>query len=286
MLCSQAPVFSVLILCYNNSQYAKDVLDSVLTQDYSAIEIVFADDHSKTFDTQTIEEYILAHKKENLKQFVVYQNPRNLGTVKNINTARGHSHGTYLKFLAADDALHDASVLSQAKQALDESPAGVITSRVIKCDSELRKIGILNNTFQSRMNELTTQECYRRLCVHNDMVAPGAFFTKAFFDKWGDFDENYCLLEDWPTWLKVFRKGERIIYSDFSAVNYRSDVGCATGISKPYLADKMRAYELEIKPYFKQIGIFTVLKSRLTLGLRNSIFVRKLYAIVFRRNNT
>lgn len=282
MLNEPVPVFSVFLLCYNNCRYAKDSLDSILTQDYPNIEIIFIDDFSEQFDKKNIESYIYTHKGDNIKNFLVYQNQMNLGTVRSINNAMKVAKGVYYKFLAVDDKLHDSTVLSKAKTSLDISPTGIVVSKVVKCNPLLQPIKVLNNSFQANMNEMTTIECYKHLCIHNDLNAPGVFFCKAFFDKWGDFDENYHLLEDWPTWLKVFRQGERVVYTNFISVDYRSNVGSATGVNNIYLKDKDNVYKLEIKPYVKIVGPIVIIKSWIMLHLRGSVIVRRLYALFFR----
>lgn len=48
--------------------------------------------------------------------------------------------------------------------------------------------------------------------MRNGIVAGGVFFNAEFFEKFGFFDERYRLLEDWPTWLRLAKKGIRIEY--------------------------------------------------------------------------
>lgn len=50
-------VFSVVIPSYGNGELWKAAVDSVLMQDYPAIELVFSDDGTPGFDTEAVRRY-------------------------------------------------------------------------------------------------------------------------------------------------------------------------------------------------------------------------------------
>lgn len=205
-------LFSVIILSYNNYSFLQTCIDSVLMQAYKRIELIVVDDKSQEFDIKSVNSYISERKDSNLINFVVYQNPVNYGTVKSINCALKKVKGKYVKLLAADDALFNKEVLVQAGKALQNSKNGIITSDMMKCNSALTPISIYHKPFQKKINQFTSQEYFRRLCMRNGIVAGGVFFNAEFFEKFGFFDERYRLLEDWPTWLRLAKKGIRIEY--------------------------------------------------------------------------
>ena len=279
-------ILSVIVVCYNNEEYIRKCIDSVLEQDYPAIELIVADDGSKCFPISEIEKYIRENKRDNIVSYCVYQNNENLGTVKNINCALGKIHGEYVKIIAADDALFDERVLSLAKKALDNSPNGIITSDVLKCDTHLNNPQKYQNLLQQQLNRLSPKEVFSKLCVHNGIISGGVFFKKEFFDTFGLFDESYRLLEDWPTWLRVTRAGCRIVYEPFCSVLYRANAGIGTGTNPVYMADKTRVLLTEIIPAKKDLGYKNYLKARLAFLLLNSLVVRRVYAFVFRRKTT
>lgn len=278
-------IFSVIVVCYNNEEYIKRCIDSILEQEYPAIELVVADDYSENFEVSEIEKYIQSHKRGNIVSSCVYQNNENLGTVKNINCAIGKSRGEYIKIIAADDALFNERVLSQAKNALDNSPNGIITSDVLKCDTHLENPKRYQNLLQKYINNFSPEEVFSKLCIHNGIISGGVFFKKAFFDTFGLFDEAYRLLEDWPMWLRVTRAGCRIVYKPFYSVLYRANMGIGTGTNPVYMTDKKRVLLTEIIPARKEIGHINYLKARFSFSLLNSLTVRRLYAFVFRRKS-
>lgn len=107
---------SFIVVSYNQEKYIDEALDGCFSQDYSNIEFIIADDRStdKTFDR--IQSYI---EKHNLHSKVLaYQNPQNLGVVKNLNTAIEKSSGDILICIGGDDVAlphHASSVVSAFK---------------------------------------------------------------------------------------------------------------------------------------------------------------------------
>lgn len=277
-------LFTVIVLLYNNAQFIRECIDSILIQEYPNIEIIVVDDGSKQFDHEGIQNYIAEHKKGNISNILVHQNEHNFGTVKSANWAIKKSEGQYIKLIAADDALYDRNSLTKAAKALDVSPCGIVTGDVMNCDKDLHPIGKYKKSLPEKLNHLEPREVFKRLCVHNDVVAGGFFFKKSFFKKYGLYDESYRLMEDWPTWLHVTKRGCRIAYSRFYAIKYRSNGGIGTSTNPIYMADKKRVLDTIIIPARREIGPVYYIKARLNYFFVNSDLVRKLYGMVFRRS--
>lgn len=280
---SENNIFSVIVICYNNQQYLHTCLESILFQNYPAIEIIVADDGSKEFDIQKHTDYISSCNKGNIVNSCVYQNESNLGTVANINTALKKSTGKYVKIIAGDDALFDENTLRNASINLDQSPCGIISANVSKCDMELKNPLIPSNRLGQILNLATPEKIFKKLCIHNDLAAGSIFFDVRFFEKYGFFNESYRLLEDWPTWLTVTKQGCKIPYAPFSAIKYRSDGGIGTGTNPSYMADKMRVMNEIIKPSKSELGIVYYIGARLSFAFINSKLIRKTYSILFRK---
>lgn len=277
-------LFSVIILLYNNNEFLEGCLDSVLFQDYPAVEIIVVDDGSKIFDKDGIESYIRENKGANIRNVIVYQNERNFGTVKSANGAIRKASGRYLKLLAGDDALYDCESLTHAAAALRVSPCGIITGDVMKCDQDMNPIGHYYKSLVPALNYLSSIDVFRRLCIHNDIVAGGVFFDTVFFKRYGMFDESYTLLEDWPTWMKATQKGCRITYTPFFAIKYRCHNGIGTSTNPVYLADRKHLFLSVIVPARRTIGPYWFLLATISFLIINNLLVRKLYGFLFRRN--
>lgn len=278
-------IFTVIVLSYNNSQFIEGCLDSIFRQTYSDIEIIIADDCSTEFEINKYKSYCEQNNRGNIKNILVLKNAKNLGTVKNINNAIQHANGSFFKLIGADDELADHDTLNNAAKFLIDSPFGIITSDVIKCDPKMKEISLYPNRLQAHLNDMSSKECFKRLCIHNDIIAGGVFFSKHFFEIYGYFDERYRLLEDWPMWLRVTAVGGRIVYCPFNAIKYRSDVGLGTSMNPFYMQDKKEVFNHEIKTRRKYMGILNYYKAIVSFYLINSMFVRKIYGLIKRRGN-
>ena len=70
-------IFSVIVLLYNNSEYLRDCLDSILMQDYPRIEVIVVDDCSNSFNKDAVVSYLEDHKRANLVNYIVYKSQSN-----------------------------------------------------------------------------------------------------------------------------------------------------------------------------------------------------------------
>jgi len=274
-------LFSVILLVYNNVHLLYDAIASVLMQSYSAIELIVVDDGSDMFPAEHINEYIKTHCKENLQGFIVYRNPNNIGTVRSANCALRYANGAYIKLLAADDALHDIDTLCHAAEVLELYPDSIVLGKVTKCDRDMHPLHDCHNSLMNKINYISSQELFRRLCIHNGILAGSVFFHRSFFEIYGYFDEKYRLLEDWPTWLRAARNGVSFVYIPFCAINYRANEGVSATMNTYYLQDKKRVLEDIITPARQQLGVWYVL-ARLSYSLINSKLVRRVYKFISR----
>ncbi|MBI6873584.1 glycosyltransferase [Clostridium aciditolerans] len=228
------PLMTVIILSYNNIQYIIHAIHSVIMQDYNNIQLVISDDCSEHFDEQKILSYINKHKRVNIKDVVICKNDKNLGTVKNINSALKHANGKYIKLLAADDQLYDNSVLTQFVKYLETTGVMIATSTCAVYDEKLEQIKYLYPETNNRklIKKLPPNRLYRKLAVCNIIGGVGVCMRKDLLNKYGLFDDRYLLTEDLPTWLILSRNGVKIGYIDNVTVKYRLN-GVSNGESSP-----------------------------------------------------
>lgn len=270
-------LFSVIVACYNNSEYLEQCLDSILCQDYPAMELVVCDDGSKAFDIEYFKNYIEQHRQSNLVSYEVYTNEINLGTVKNLNIALSKCHGDYYKDIAADDMLYNSRVLTNVAEDLDKSSNGIIVCDVMNCDVNMQPLRKWRNNFISSMESRTFGQNFSMLTVRNYISAGGIFFTKQFWDKFGPYDERFRLLEDWPMWLKVFASGAKIQYCPKLVVKYRQTGGVVASSNKFYLQDRAKVFRIAIAPNKHLLSAWQYCKAYVASFLATNWLVRKIY---------
>jgi len=92
-----APRFSLIITCHNQSAYIRDAVNSALEQGYQAKEIVVVDDASSDASPQILKEYGAKIR------FAAFQTNQGCTTSRNLGAAM--ATGQYFVFLDGDDVL-------------------------------------------------------------------------------------------------------------------------------------------------------------------------------------
>lgn len=258
-------LFSIIVLHYNQPRYVLTALESVLCQDYSNIELVFADDASTSIDLEQIQNYIDKNKKENLKNVIYSINEENMGTVKTVNNAVKKCNGEHILFFAADDALFDSSVISNFKSAFDKASDNVymISSQCYMMDIKMKKKleDFIKPAQAISFNKLSALQQYKVFCKSCFLAIGATAMRREMFKQFGYFDETYKFVEDWSYFLHLTRNGGLIRYVDFDGLRHR-DGGVSHYVAEgelpphviEYKYDMLKIFEREIIPYLKQFG--------------------------------
>lgn len=256
--------FTIIVTHYNQMNYIKEALESVLNQNYKNIELIVADDGSPSFERKKVEKYI---KNKNKKRFEykILDPKVNNGTVKNINNAVKEASGDYIMFFAADDKLYDENVVSNFIKAFEDEKRNIITTQCLLYDDKFIKLfGKFVNKYKSWIyNYKSVKSNYARMAIGCCYGSGGTAYRKEIFEKYGLFDEQYIFVEDWSYWLKVLREGEKLYYCNFYTLCHRDG-----GIShseysaytipkhvRQYYFDISNIYCNEIFPYFDRFNI-------------------------------
>lgn len=257
------PLFSIILLHYNQAKYVKSALDSIFIQNYANIELIFADDASPEFKLEDIAQHIELNKKDNIKRIDWQLNSKNLGTVKTLNAAVKKCTGKYLLFFAADDQLYDQNVISKFYDNLKKSDSDIymVSSQCHMMDIKMKKklYDFVNPSFASSFNKLSAEKQFG-VFAKSCFLAMGATSMKMdIFEKYGYFNEKYKYIEDWSYFLHLTRHGGRMQYCNFNGLRHR-DGGvshCNDAVLPPhvllYKLDMVKIFENEILPYMSSI---------------------------------
>ena len=96
-----SPLVSISIITYNQKEYLKDCIESILIQNYDNIEIVIADDCS----TDGSQELLNIYKERYPDKFVLKLAKKNRGITKNSNAAHFACSGKYIFIMGGDDLM-------------------------------------------------------------------------------------------------------------------------------------------------------------------------------------
>lgn len=254
---------SIIVLSYKNLEYIKETLDSIIMQNYNNIELIIGDDGTEQFNEDIYIKYIEEGNKGNIKNILVYKNTSNLGTVKNANKAINLSSGKYIKFIAADDAFYTEEVILNMVEHMEKNKSIILATPVLTCDENMNERFDSKQSLKWLKSNLSfrnkPKEFFKKMAKTCSVYAPGIMFKKELFEKYGLFDEEYILVEDWPMWLKLLRQGVIFDYLDMISVKYRVGIGVSTSdkLNPIFSNDVRKCIEKEILPYRKELGYWT-----------------------------
>lgn len=197
------PRVSLVTPCYNGMPWLQAAIDSVLAQDYPAIEYLVMDGGSSDGTVELLREY-----GDRLR----WVSAPDDGQADAIARGFEQTDGAILGWLNADDVLKPGAVRA-AVAALQAHPeAGLVYGHADFIDAAGRVIG-----------PCTVVEPFsrQRLLHFGDyIIQPATFFTRAAYQTAGGLDRSLHWAMDWDLWLRLARDGE-VIYLDMELASYR-----------------------------------------------------------------
>lgn len=239
------PLVSIAILTYNNYKYITECINSCFSQTYSDIELVISNDGSDDFNEPELREYLRLHKTPNINNIVINNNETNIGTVKNVNKALKMSSGKYCLLIAGDDAIYSDDVVQKYVDFYEaQSEECLAVGKAVMMDEYLDKVlfyypEVSDEPFlySSTTAQLLNEFC-KRYFFSTSTLAP-----RAYWEKYGYYDEDYTLIEDVPFYVKALNRGTPVKYLGFPMLKHR-DGGISHG-NKRYSSESTRLYLLD-----------------------------------------
>ncbi|MBQ7083600.1 MAG: glycosyltransferase [Oscillospiraceae bacterium] len=257
-------LFSIAVIAYNNYNYIFETLDSILQQDYPRIELLVSNDASLDFNADEVKRYIEKNKRFNVESFDVWQQPENLGTVKNAEFCRKHAHGQAFYLIAADDVLADPTVVSRFAGEMNKQSefVGVFSGHVKMCDENLEnpRYNWTSGAEVKIIREGDSKRIFSKLSNRTLIPTTGTCYRMSLLERLNGYDTDYCLIEDAPLYLKLARIGAGFCWiDDFVAAKHRDGGTCHSEIDykktsyQKYTKDRMRIFKKEVFPYAARV---------------------------------
>lgn len=195
---------SICIPTYNQVEYLKKCIQSILVQDYLDYEIVISDDSTN----DTVKSYI---DSLNLNQKIsYYRNSPSLGTPENWNHAISKAKGKYIKVLHHDDFFTESNSLAQFVLMLENNPKadfGFSATLVWNINTNKKSI---HSCSQNLLAKLKNE--YHYLFFKNLIGAPSAtIYRKEMAVK---FDNRFKWLVDIDFYISALLKNNIVQYVD------------------------------------------------------------------------
>ncbi len=207
----EAPLVSIITVCYNAAGTIASTLDSVRAQTWRPLESVVVDGGSKDGTQDIVARYA------DITGTVVSEPDG--GIYDAMNKAIGLARGEIIHFLNADDSFLDAGVIEAVLSVFMAEPE----VDLVYGDAVYRSV---KGTFLRRFKRV----CARNL-LYGDLCHQVVFARKRVFDRFGRFKLEYRINADYDWLLRVFRGGAQVRYLPCAIVNYDAGGLSATNLA-------------------------------------------------------
>lgn len=188
---SNKTFFSVIIPTHNREKLLPRAVDSVLNQSFSNFELIIVDDCS----TDNSNKYLHSISKKN-KKVTIIKTDTNKGVSHARNLGVSISQSNWVTFLDSDDEWLPFKLQKQYEYILNHKKAQLIHSNEIWI-----KNGVRIN--QHNKHKKSGGDIFNR-SLNFCIIAPSTVaINKQTWNKYGPFDEEMTVCEDYDLWLKI-----------------------------------------------------------------------------------
>ena len=195
---------SVVVTNYNNENYIRACLDSILNQSYKNIEIILVNDASKDKSINVINEWIKDNQNKINENFItVIDLPRNVGFSGAVTTGLFACRGEFIAFHDGDDISHEDRIEKQVKYLKDNNSLNAVgCDYKVFSDDNLEPVYKLNGIVFGVDN---IKDIYAK---GGHCICYGTLlFRGEVFDKVGGLSRNLNLVEDYEYITKLLPFG-------------------------------------------------------------------------------
>jgi len=209
------PLVSIITPSYNQGNFLEATIQSVIRQDYPALEYIIVDGASTDDSLDIIRKY-----EDKLAWWV---SEPDQGQADAINKGFRKASGEIIAWLNSDD-LYLPGAISSAVELFHENPtAGVIYGDAVSADANGRLLNEL------RFNNWETRDFLQ----FNIICQPAVFMKRSIVEKVGYLDSSYHFFLDHQLWIRLSRETEFNHHPEIWAVSrYHPDAKNVTMASE------------------------------------------------------
>lgn len=213
---SETPLVSVVIPCFNATEYIGETLDSLRGQMFRNFETIVVNDGCP--DTEALERVLEPYRNE-----IRYLKTARAGVSAARNTGILASSARYIALLDADDKWEPDYLQVQVGILEKDSTIDLVYP-------DARYFGnspLAGKTFME-VNPSTGDATMERLIMRDAAVFIGVTAKREVLIRAGLFDPQFHGVEDWDLWMRVCRTGAKITYHRQVLASYRLRPGSAS----------------------------------------------------------
>jgi glycosyltransferase involved in cell wall biosynthesis len=184
---SNQPLVSIVTPTFNQADFLRDTLESVLAQDYPSIEYLVIDDGSTDATAEILAEYTGR---------VEWESQANMGQTPTIYKGWQRSHGDIITWLNSDDTFLPGAVSKAVDYFQAHPDVDIVFGDSLFTTADGTPI---------ERSKALTKFSYSDLVAkcHNPIPQPSAFIRRSVMEDVGLLDPTYYYFMDWDFWLRA-----------------------------------------------------------------------------------
>lgn len=210
---NRRPLVSVVAVCYNQSRFVIECLDSIRNQTYPNLELIIMDDCSQDDSATVIQKWL--HENQVAATFIAHQ--KNEGICKTFNEGVIRARGEFIAIVAADDVYLPHKIELQVTLFEKLPPdVGVIYGDAWQIDSQGN---LLSQKFIESHRPLQMMPegfIFPTLLEGNFIPAMTTLLRRRCYETVGLYDETLDY-EDFDMWLRLSRHYRFVFLPEISA---------------------------------------------------------------------
>ena len=213
------PLVSIITVVYNNAQYIKDSIQSVLSQNYPLLEYLVIDGGSTDGTVEIIEEY--------QNQISVFISEPDEGIYDALNKGIQHASGKVVGILHSGDPFCNENVVFASIQKMIDTGSEL-------CFSDL----VIVDDFSGKIVRYYTAHYFRHWMLRIGWMPPHPtiFINNSLFDEFGLYSTKYKIVVDFDFFVRIFFRREiNWTYLNRVTVKMRAGGSSNSGISSKKL---------------------------------------------------
>ncbi len=198
------PMISIVMPSYNQGQYLREAIESVLDQSYPNKELIVIDGGSKDDSADIISSYD--------KQLAYWVSEPDSGQSEAFNKGFSRCKGRFMTWVNSDDILLPGALEAIAAAASQYPKLSWFTGNTARIDADSKVIRCTKNEgWHSWLVKLGGLYTY----------CPSTFYTQEMYDEAGGLDEKFHIMMDTDMWWRFYKAGHRFHRVDAYLYGFR-----------------------------------------------------------------
>lgn len=213
---------SVAVGTFNSAKTIVETLNSIYSQTYKNLELIISDDCSTDNTVEICRRWISCNQSRFVRTSLIVSK-NNLGTSANGNLSEQKCTGKWVKPISGDDILVNDCIENCVKYLENHNEFVLLFGKCKSFGADKNKCNQVDGIFDYSFFSLSKEEQLDRLVFQFNCIPASTFFydREKYMSLGIKNDERIPLVEDWPKWINLLRKGISFGFLDKVIVYYR-----------------------------------------------------------------